>query len=51
MKELVLQYKFHIFAVIEKRNQDKEEIEKLIEKSEKKITSLFEFNVSSRRFF
>jgi len=37
------QYKFHILAVIEKRNQDEEEIEKLIEEFEKKITDLFEF--------
>lgn len=37
------QYKFHILAVIEKRNQDEEEIEKHIEDFGKKITLLFEF--------
>ena len=37
------QYKFHILAVIEKRNQEEEEIEKLIEDFENKITQLFEF--------
>lgn len=37
------QYKFHILAVIEKRNQDEEEIEKLIEEFEKKIIGLFQF--------
>jgi type I restriction enzyme R subunit len=37
------QYKFHILAVIEKRNQEEEEIEKLIEDFEGKITQLFEY--------
>lgn len=37
------QYKFHILAVIEKRNQEEEEIEKLIVEFEKKILGLFEF--------
>lgn len=37
------QYKFHILAVIEKRNQEEEEIELLIEDFEKKIFKLFKF--------
>ena len=37
------QYKFHILAVIEKRNQEEEEIELLIEDFEKKVIRLFDF--------
>ena len=37
------QYRFHILAVIEKRNQEEEAIEQLIEDFEKKIIRLFEF--------
>jgi type I restriction enzyme R subunit len=37
------QYKFHILAVIEKRNQEEEEIELLIADFEKKVFKLFEF--------
>ncbi|SNY99561.1 DEAD/DEAH box helicase family protein [Flagellimonas pacifica] len=37
------QYKFHILAVIEKRNQEEAEIEKLIEDFENKISKLFDF--------
>lgn len=37
------QYKFHILAVIEKKNQEEEAIEELIKEFEKKITDLFEF--------
>lgn len=37
------QYKFHILAVIEKRNQEEAEIEKLIEDFENKITKLFNY--------
>lgn len=37
------QYKFHILAVIEKKNQEEEAIEELIKEFEKKIIDLFEF--------
>ena len=37
------QYKFHILAVIEKRNQEEEAIEELIAEFEKKIELLFSF--------
>ncbi len=43
------QYKFHILAVIEKRNQEEEEIELLIEDFEKKVVNLFEFIKSDDR--
>jgi type I restriction enzyme R subunit len=43
------QYKFHILAVIEKRNQEEEEVELLIEDFEKKVFNLFEFIKSDNK--